>query len=65
MGYLVVNKRDARNNKTTKTNPTGVKKDEEKTRKKQGEIGKDMRNRNHKRHIDLTGRFKSICTVHR
>ena len=36
-------------------------KDEEKTRKKQGEKGTDKWCRNYERHIDLTGWFEFVC----
>ena len=40
-----------------------MKKDEEKTGKKQGEKGTNKFRRNHERHIDLTGRSEFVCTV--
>ena len=46
---------------TTTNNPTGVMKDEEKTRKKQGEKGTDKWCRNYERHIDLTGWSEFVC----
>jgi len=48
---------------TTKINPTGVRKDEEKTRKKQGEKTKDNWYRNYQGHVDVTGRFEFICSI--
>jgi len=40
-----------------------VKKDEEKTRKKQGEKGTNKRCGNYEGHVDLTGRYEFICSV--
>ena len=47
----------------TTNNPTGVMKDEEKTRKKQGEKGTDKWSRNNERHVDLAGWSEFVCSL--
>ena len=52
---LLIISKIIKENTSTRTNPTGVMKDEEKKREKQGEIGEDNRYWNYERHVDLTG----------